>query len=88
MKKYIREASKGDVHSICECALNICNGNVPLSNKQLKKLKKHKRSLRHLALGRTRLESKRRYLTQKGGALLPILAAAVLPLLTHLVNKG
>jgi len=86
MAKYIRRASEDEIHSICECALNICNGNVPISKKQLKKLRKYRRSLQHLAAGRSNLHSKKHYLKQKGGALLPIIAATVLPLLTRIFN--
>jgi len=85
--KYIKRASQEEIYTICECALNICKGNVPLSNKQLTKLKKYQRNLHHLAFGKSNLQTKKRYIIQKGGGLLPIIVASVLPLLAKIFSR-
>ena len=56
---------------LCECALNVIKGHVPLTKVQFKKLKRMKRPLQQLTNKKISLKKKRRILEQKGGALLP-----------------
>src|SRR3989441_7890847 len=51
---------------ICECAKNVLAGNVTLSPEHKRRLRRHKRSLRKLALKKTPLKTKKR-LVQSGG---------------------
>ena len=74
----------GVMKSVCECALNVLRGRVPLTKKQKAKLARYKTSLRKLATkrGSGTLKSKKK-LVQKGGfltALLAPLLSTVLPM--------
>src|ERR1700679_269884 len=83
-QKYLKEASAEQVRSLCECALNVTNGNIPIKGKLLSRLKPHKKLLRTISFGKGGVETKRRLLIQKGG-FLPALAAAIIPLLGNLL---
>ena len=61
-------AGKELVHCICDCVLNILNGNISSSEEEKKKLKKHKYSLRELVKKNTS-DKKRKHLIQEGGFL-------------------
>ena len=63
------------VKSICECVLNVLNGNVRLTECAKRKLWKYKAVLRKFADKRVPLSSKKRLIVQKGGFLLPLLTA-------------
>jgi len=82
-KNYIKTADKSLVQSICECCINILNGQVPLTASQKARLKRNKRSLRSLILSKTAIGKKRKIL-QKGGFLSAILSAA-LPIVGSLI---
>ena len=65
----IIEGAKNDlILTMCECASNCLNGNVPLSVSQKRKLAAHKHNLRSLADKSVSLKKKRKIL-QKGGFL-------------------
>jgi len=73
------------IKSICECALNLLQGNIPLKDKRkVQKLRKYKSILRRLAARGESWVKKRRYLVQKGGGILiPILLSAALQTALH-----
>ena len=81
-RKYIKTCSNEFVKCVCECAKNVIKRNVQLKPGQLKKLKRHKRALRELALKRTALKKKRQIL-QRGGFLNILLP----PLIGYLASK-
>jgi len=64
---------------ICDCAHNILNENIPLSQKQYKELEKYQSLLRYLAEKRNYRNDpeKRQYINQSGG-FLPLLLAPIL----------
>ena len=62
---------------ICDCVTNVLRGNVRLSAKQTKALRRHKAALRALVEKRKGLNKKRELLVQKGG-FLPLLLAPIL----------
>jgi len=76
---------------LCECALNILNGNVPLKSHDREKLEKYKTHLRELASEKTSNSKRRKILVQKGGfvpaLLAPILGVAGQLLIDAIVNK-
>src|SRR5436190_4671672 len=79
---FLKSADKDLVQSLCECALNILNGNVPLRACQHRDLYRHRHVLRRLIDGDRRWRVKRRVLAQRGGSLmgsllLPILATVL-----------
>ena len=71
-------AGKELVHCICDCVLN---GNIPVSEEERKRLKKHKYCLRELVKKKTS-DKKRKHLIQEGGFL-----GALIPILGGLVGK-
>ncbi len=72
-------AGKDLITCVCECALNVLNGNVSLTAAERTKLRRHRRELRELTNRRTSLQKKKKALTQKGGflgaLLTPVLSA-------------
>lgn len=73
----LRKADSGIVRCICECALNVLCGNVPLKKSQKKKLRRHVPILRRLAAKKGCWKSKKRFVVQSGG-FLPLLLAPIL----------
>lgn len=72
------------VRCICECALNILKGNVPLKPSEKKRLSKHKTFLRKLAKIGKSLKTKKKIINQKGGSLLPLILG---PVVSALISK-
>ena len=66
-KAILKNASKELVTCLCECALNIIKGKVPLTPGQKKKLAKHKIHLRTLSDKKVPHFKRKRLLIQKGG---------------------
>ena len=64
------------IKCICECAKNVLIGNVHLSDQHKRQLKRHRRSLRKLALKRTSLKEKKK-IVQSGGFLGALLGPIV-----------
>ena len=68
-------AGKELVHCICDCVLNVLNGNIKLEPEEKQRLKRHKNCLRELVKKKTS-DKKKKHLIQEGGflgALIPIL---------------
>ena len=88
-KVLLKTLSEEQVRSVCECAFNLLRGNVPLRPHHKHRLGKFKEALRRLVKRGESLTNKRRYLVQKGGgAFLPLLLSAVLPLLLQKFTSG
>lgn len=82
----LRKADPGIIRCICECALNVLCGNVPLKGSQRKKLRRHAPILRRLASKKSSWRSKKRFVVQSGG-FLPLLLAPILgTLLSNLIG--
>lgn len=82
----LRKADSRIIRSICECALNVLRGNVPLKPDQRKKLRPHARAIRRLAAKKGCWKSKKRFVVQSGG-FLPLLLAPILgTLLSNLIG--
>ena len=75
----IQGANKELIACLCECALNILNGNIPLKPSEKTKLSKYKRHLRVLSNKKSGAQKKKKVLRQKGGflgaLLTPVLSA-------------
>jgi hypothetical protein len=80
----LKKANPEQLKCLCEAALNVVNGRVPIKPCQLKRLKEHSRFVRHIAASKAPIEKKQKQLVQKGGSILPIIISAVLSLLTSL----
>lgn len=79
--------NKGDddlILSLNECVINTLNGNVNLSQKDIKKLTKFKRSLRKLIRNKE-IKKKKRILIQEGG-FLPVILPSAITLISTLIE--
>ena len=70
---------------ICECALNVLKGTVPLTPRQKRRLARYKTHLRALADKKVSRKQKKSYINQKGGNLLTALIPPVLGILSSLI---
>ena len=61
-RKFLKQAPHSFLNFLCECLLNVINGNVPV-NKQL--LKNREKSFQQLLSKKTSLEKKRNVLVKK-----------------------
>lgn len=83
----LRRASPNFIRCICECALNVLLGNVPLNSREKKRLKKYADILRKLA--DKKVKNKKKLIVQTGGGaflttlLLPIVTTVLSNLLTN-----
>ncbi len=89
-KKFFKSCSKECVFSVCECVQNLLNNNLKINHSQLKKLSRHKQSLRELVAKRTSLVKRKRILQKGGflGTLLPIIIPALSSLLGDFVRNN
>lgn len=89
LKAVIRDAHPNLIHSICEVCHNLLKANIPLSNCQLKKVKKHKKVIRALAAKGQSVSKKKKILNQRGGfAFLPLLAPLLASAIGGIVGKA
>ena len=84
-RHYVRKCNKEFLDCISECAKNVLNGNVPLTDRQKTRLRRRSNDLRALSVKKTSLRKKRRIL-QKGGFLTALLPP-VLGILSSLLLK-
>jgi uncharacterized protein YbcI len=74
-KKELLARGGARIHRVLrEIAINILRGNVKLSERQRKNLRKYKRNVRALALKKTPVKTRVRMLSQKGGFIGHLLA--------------
>ena len=71
-----KHCSSEFIKCICECAKNVLAGNVTLSPEHKRRLKRHKHSLRKLALKKTPISTKKK-IVQNGGFLGALLGPVV-----------
>ena len=86
-KAVLQKADAKLVRRICECALNVLIGNVPLSKSHKCRLRKHAKVLRKLASPDITLQRRKNIIVQRGGFLPALLAPLIATLLANLVNK-
>lgn len=82
-KKILREGGKRLMRALREIAHNVLLGKLPLTAKQLTRLKKHKKCVRLLA-NKTTSNQTRVKIAQKGG----FIGALIAPLLAGLVGPA
>ena len=73
-------ADADEIRGICECVINLLNGNIAIKNKEKNKFKRYKNTLRHIASKSQSTKNKKKILQQQGGflsALLPLALSAV-----------
>ena len=84
----LKGANKDLVECLCECALNILHGNVPLTSQQKRNLRCHKNTLRSLGSRTVSLTEKKKKLVNQKGGFISALAVPVLSILGELVIGG
>jgi len=78
-KSILKSVDKEVIRIICECALNILRGNVPLDSEEKKELEKFKIIVRKLIKRGESWKKKKQYLqTGHGLNLIPILLSPIL----------
>ena len=89
-KTLLHQATKEELTTLFEICLNIIKGTLPLTTTQLKKLKYHRKLIRQLADRKKSFQSKKKLVSQKGGAIGAVLGkivSLVLPLLASVLKK-
>ena len=90
-KPTLRKAilSNGDeelICSICECILNVLNGNVKLEPDVLKKLSRYKKFFRQIAHENDTFNNKKKILVQNGGAWMPFLIPPLIEVVRNILK--
>jgi hypothetical protein len=81
----INTANKDLILCLCDCALNFLNGNIPFTEKEIKKLVRYKNQIRYLARkDKKDLKKKKEVIVQAGG-FLPLLLTPILSLAGSLI---
>ncbi len=75
----LQSASDQLILSLCEIALNVLRGTIPLNSAQFRRLKREKRRSNTLRV-------KIRIINQRGGFLVPLLSVAI-PFITSLISR-
>ena len=86
-KLLIEQGPPSLITSICECALNLLKGVIPLTPRQKRHLARHKTHLSGLANKKVSRKKKKKLLNQKGGNLIKALLPPVLSVLGSLLTK-
>ena len=84
-KQILAQCNRDLVRCIGDCCYNVVKGNIKLSQKQKKRLKRHKNPVRLLASKKVSLKKKKDLLVQKGG-FLPALLAPILGIAGSLIS--
>lgn len=82
----LRKCPNSLIKCVCECALNLLKGNVPITPRQKNRLTPYKRTLRRLGNKKIPLFKKRRLLVQKGDGFLSVLIPAAVSILSTLFH--
>lgn len=86
----INTTTKDQLQCICDCASNILNGNIKITDSDLRKLKRYQNHLRFLSDKNGQIE-KKRIVIQEGG-FLPLLLTPILSvagsLLADVISKS
>ena len=80
----IKFAEPSLIACICESALNVLKGNVPLKKSQKSRLRKHANVLRNLARPCEKIQKKRAIIQQGGGGFLP---ALLIPIISTVLSN-
>lgn len=86
-KAILHHSEKALILSLCEICENLLLGNIPLSPTQKNQLKRYRTHFRRLAQRGEGWHVKKKYLTQTGGAFLPLLLSAVASVLPMLFRS-
>ena len=85
-KLILKKCSSSVIKTLCECAINVLRGNIPLTKSQKNRLSTHKRSLRKLSNKKIPLYKKRQLLVQRGDGFLSILLPTAISVISSLIH--
>ena len=83
-EKLLKYLKPDTIKAICECAINIINKNIKVSDQETRKINRNRDKIRELVNTRTLQKKRKKNLVQEGDAftlLAPILGSLVVPLL-------
>lgn len=83
----LKKADTQLVRYICECALNVLQGNIPLTKGHKSRLRKHAGVLRKLVKPTGTFATKKKIIVQQGGFLPVLLAPLIGTILANLISK-
>jgi hypothetical protein len=86
-KALLQKADTQLIRYICECALNVLQGNIPLTKEHKSRLRKHTNILRKLANSTDNFSAKKKIIVQRGGFLPVLLAPLIGTILSNLISK-
>ena len=84
-KALLITATPSQIHSICECVINVLHGTVPLDDQVRRSLGSHREILYTLAEPTLPYADKKKLIVQKGGGFLDQLLPVILPALSFLI---
>lgn len=85
-RNFILQHGGGELlKALSEIAVNTVNGNIPLNEKTLQKLKRYKRQFRSMACPKHSLKSKRN-IVQRGGFLSVLIGTVLSGIISHLLG--
>ena len=84
-KALLITSTPSQVHSICECIINVLYGIVPLDGEHHNAFKAHRKTLYTLADSVLPYADKKKLLVQEGGGFLNQLLPVILPALSLLI---
>lgn len=73
----VSNSNREQIYSVCECILNVSNGNVKLSKDDFAKLKKYNKNFKSLLDRKSNLKEKKKLLIQRGGFLQFLIPAVI-----------
>jgi len=76
-KAIVSNSNREQIFSVCECVLNVSNGNVKLNKEDFVKLKKYKKYFKRLLDKKRSLQEKKKLLIQRGGFLQFLIPAVI-----------
>ena len=86
----VTNSTSEQIYSVCECILNVCNGNVKLSKEDFLKLKKYKKYFNKLINKRIGIKEKKKVLVQHGGFLqflIPAIISGISSIVSAVISK-
>ena len=86
-KAIVNGSSKEQIDAICECILNVCNGNIKLEEENFKKLRPYNRTFKKLLGRKLRTSDKKKIILQHGG-FLPILIPAIISAIGGIISAS
>lgn len=83
----VNNAGPDFINALCEIAVNVLRGNIPLTDKQYRMLKRNKTGIRLVANKKVRVSQKKKTINQSGG-FLPALLGAAIPFIASLITRS